>query len=107
MVVIAEADALEVIVWRTHHLPWGDAARASNEAREAGVVAFVRDQGLEAIVTGSVTSTLRGALQGAGIPVFERAALSARAAAASAAAVLDVGLSARDAESEARLEEGR
>ncbi len=103
IVVIALAGALEVTAWQPHRAPWGDDAHA-RERQEARIVEFVRDEGLEAIVTGSVAPMLRRALEDVGVPVFECAGVSARAAAASAAAVLDGGVDVQDTEAEIRDE---
>ena len=86
-VVIADVLGLEIARWGIHRVDWW--ARGA-EAREsaAGVLDFVAELGIEAVVVEHVQPCLREALAKLGIPVFCRGGISARAAAISAATVL-------------------
>lgn len=69
---------------------WERFAVDATEAR--GVLAFIVAHGIQAVVTERAREDLRRDLGDRGVPVFQHGGISARAAAISAAAVLDAVL---------------
>lgn len=86
-VVIADVCGLDVARWEMHTVDW-DAPADNARAADARVCSFIDDHHVQAVVVDEVAATLRDALASAGVAVFQRAGISPRAAAVSAATVL-------------------
>ena len=94
-VVVADVQGMEIIEWHPHRVGWATDPYPARQ--QASVLAFVRDQVVEAVVAGIVSPDLQHALRAQGVAVFEHSGISARAAAVSAATVLDLAHAFGDA----------
>ncbi len=87
-VVVADVQSMEIIEWHPHRVGWATDPYPARQ--QASVLAFVRHQVVEAVVAGVVSADLQHALRVRGVAVLEHCGISARAAAVSAATVLDL-----------------
>lgn len=86
-VVLADVSGLEIVHWQLLRVGWAEDAAWPADLEEH-ILEFVLGQQVRAIVAGAVPRTLCAALRVHGVAVFERAGISARAAAISAATVM-------------------
>lgn len=89
IVTVAEVDADGIQAWEEHAVPW----RKRHDAEPHGthhdsILAFVRQEGVRAIVADHVGAPMRSQLADLGITVFEHGGIDARAAALAAAGVV-------------------
>ncbi len=89
-VVIADVDGQNISEWHPYEVRWNVRENEPDDDDQARVLDFVRARQVEAIVVERVDPRLRQSLNVIGVPVFERGQISARAAAVSASAVLDI-----------------
>ena len=85
-VVIADVRGLDIAHWQMHRVEWDQ--RPDDGETDRRVIGLVTDLRVEAIVVDEIAPRLRESLAIAGVAVFQRAGISARAAAVSAATVL-------------------